>query len=326
MLSLLVLSLLNVACATAGSTAFSYFERSSVFHNGYFDRATCALDAVRAVNATAPAAGEWMPWSHNSICRIAAAGENSYGEMQDEKNYCLYSSTSFGGRRGISIITTPDRAATLAQRTSFSSYPRRVPLKPNHDPKNAPFHTGEIPGKGIGVVATRHIQQGDVLMVNSPAMLVEHNAIDAFGDEFPDLFLVPAVANLPKDHRDAYLNLSWHQDATDLGSRIQQIINTNGFDIDIDDGEDGIFFGIFTESESSSHLAVPDLGLSIPLFCFLTALDSRRHANQKCPVSRMNHDCRPNTDYIFDSETLTQSIRATRDIAPGEELTLTYIK
>jgi len=43
-------------------------------------------------------------------------------------------------------------------------------------------------------------------------------------------------------------------------------------------------------------------------------------------VSRLNHDCRPNCDYYFDHDTLTHTVRATRDIHPGEELTITYIK
>jgi SET domain-containing protein len=40
----------------------------------------------------------------------------------------------------------------------------------------------------------------------------------------------------------------------------------------------------------------------------------------------MNHDCRPNIDYIFDPKTLTQHATAVRDIMPGEELTLSYIE
>lgn len=41
-------------------------------------------------------------------------------------------------------------------------------------------------------------------------------------------------------------------------------------------------------------------------------------------VSRLNHACRPNSDYVFDSDTLTQTVFAARDIDAGEELTVTY--
>lgn len=39
----------------------------------------------------------------------------------------------------------------------------------------------------------------------------------------------------------------------------------------------------------------------------------------------MNHDCRPNVAYYFDSQTLTHQAHAVRTINPGEELTITYI-
>ncbi|OAA40633.1 lysine methyltransferase [Metarhizium rileyi] len=42
-------------------------------------------------------------------------------------------------------------------------------------------------------------------------------------------------------------------------------------------------------------------------------------------IARINHDCRPNTNYYFDENTLTQMVVASRDIAPGTELSVTYI-
>jgi hypothetical protein len=39
----------------------------------------------------------------------------------------------------------------------------------------------------------------------------------------------------------------------------------------------------------------------------------------------MNHDCRPNAHYYFDSHALTQHVHALRTILPGEEITISYI-
>ncbi|KAL1726158.1 hypothetical protein EV714DRAFT_219899 [Schizophyllum commune] len=41
-------------------------------------------------------------------------------------------------------------------------------------------------------------------------------------------------------------------------------------------------------------------------------------------LSRMNHSCRPNALYHWDSDTFSGSLRAVRDIAPGEEITVSY--
>jgi hypothetical protein len=40
---------------------------------------------------------------------------------------------------------------------------------------------------------------------------------------------------------------------------------------------------------------------------------------------RANHDCRPNANYYFDTQTLTQHVHALTTIAAGEEITITYI-
>ncbi|PHH81042.1 hypothetical protein CDD80_4346 [Ophiocordyceps camponoti-rufipedis] len=42
-------------------------------------------------------------------------------------------------------------------------------------------------------------------------------------------------------------------------------------------------------------------------------------------ISRLNHDCRPNAEYYFNANTLTQSVVATTTITPGMEITISYI-
>lgn len=44
----------------------------------------------------------------------------------------------------------------------------------------------------------------------------------------------------------------------------------------------------------------------------------------RCAVSRLNHACRPNSEYFFDDATLSQNVFAARDLSAGEELTVTY--
>lgn len=41
-------------------------------------------------------------------------------------------------------------------------------------------------------------------------------------------------------------------------------------------------------------------------------------------VSRLNHACRPNSDYFFDDATLSHNVFAARKVELGEELTVTY--
>ncbi|XMA14635.1 hypothetical protein WAI453_007426 [Rhynchosporium graminicola] len=42
-------------------------------------------------------------------------------------------------------------------------------------------------------------------------------------------------------------------------------------------------------------------------------------------AARLNHDCRPNARFAFDTSTLSHKVHAARDIMPGEELTFSYL-
>lgn len=58
----------------------------------------------------------------------------------------------------------------------------------------------------------------------------------------------------------------------------------------------------------------------------MRAVEGELSANQDSLVSRINHDCRPNTGYFFERETFKQYVYAIRDILPGEEITIAYIE
>ncbi|KAI0043641.1 hypothetical protein FA95DRAFT_1574983 [Auriscalpium vulgare] len=41
-------------------------------------------------------------------------------------------------------------------------------------------------------------------------------------------------------------------------------------------------------------------------------------------TSRINHSCAPNANFLWSAESLTGDVRALRDIAPGEQITMSY--
>ncbi|KAK3990665.1 hypothetical protein QBC44DRAFT_341776 [Cladorrhinum sp. PSN332] len=157
----------------------------------------------------------------------------------------------------------------------------------------AKYDMKEFPGKGMGLVAKEHIRRGDLVMANTVSLMIDYRAFEELPKEHYTQLQAAAVDYLPEAHREAILALSTH-DGTDRThiQRIDKIAATNAFDIDADEEDevqDHGFYVVFPE------------------------------------IARMNHDCRPNSDYYFDHDTLTQYIHATRDIFPGEELTLSYI-
>ncbi|KAK8127826.1 hypothetical protein PG984_008934 [Apiospora sp. TS-2023a] len=95
--------------------------------------------------------------------------------------------------------------------------------------------------------------------------------------------------------RSAFLKLTTHDDVATLSERVEKILEVNSFELEmVGDVQDD-------EGEKSWLAVFPD-------------------------ISRLNHACRPNAQYYFDPLTMTQHVHAVRDIYPGEEITVSYIK
>ncbi|KAK7969955.1 hypothetical protein PG996_001608 [Apiospora saccharicola] len=198
--------------------------------------------------------------------------------------YCAFTKPSFSGREGVSVVTTPERISRLAKGI-FSDEKSQARLP--HSSASS-YEDAEIPGKGIGLIATKPIRAGQRIMTRTPAVMIDRSALDALSEDVAVALLVQGVEALPTVHRDRYLNLTTHLDVPDRQMRISQIFAVNSFRTGVgDQGAD--FHSVFTE------------------------------------ISRLNHDCRPNCVYYFDPETVSNKVYAVRDIMPGEEITVSYI-
>ena len=200
------------------------------------ESAQCIYDPSNGLNLSFSESAPESPWTHVGPC-----------EKVKDLEICVYTSTSFAGQHGVSLVTSRARADAIANRPAFLS---PQPLDRPHLRPDVPFQTAAIPGKGIGLIATRLIRRGDMLMGETPAVLVDGIASDL--EDTGKGLLRHAIENLPRHHREAYLNLSSHLDTSTYESRIQQTLYTNSFDIEMEDDGGGTFYGTFTESRSSN--------------------------------------------------------------------------
>jgi hypothetical protein len=233
-----------------------------------------------SVNATLRHPTKPNPWTHNSPCYDSGSGQ-----------YCLYSSSEFAGGRGISIFSNARKAAHLLQTPAF--WATRVEKHVNQDINQTTRHRYKsvtIPGKGMGLVATEPLQLGDHIMSVTASLMLDYEVFEAIPVDELRRLQARAVDVLPPDHRERFLQLSTHAGAESHIEKVDRILATNAFDVEIDDETGSSFYVVFNE------------------------------------ISRHNHDCRPNADYHWDPETLTQHIHAVRPIAAGEEITLSYIE
>lgn len=158
----------------------------------------------------------------------------------------------------------------------------------------AKYKMERIEGKGMGVIATSFINRGELIMANTPSLMIDYGAFDDLEKEEYLALQAKAVDALPEGHREMFMRLSTHDEEGDFSylELVERVVNTNAFDIDPDQGDE--------EQEHGFYVVFPE-------------------------IARMNHDCRPNADYYYDEGRLTQWIHAVRDISPGEEVTVSYI-
>ncbi|KAK8050324.1 hypothetical protein PG994_012054 [Apiospora phragmitis] len=199
--------------------------------------------------------------------------------------YCAFTKPSFSGGEGVSVVTTPERVSRLEATGIFTDKEGQAPRLHN---SASSYEDAEVPGKGIGLVATKPIRAGQRIMTRTPAVMIDRSALDALSEDESVALLVQGVEALPSIHRDRYLNLTTHLSVASHQTRISQIFAVNSFRTGVgDQGAD--FHSVFTE------------------------------------ISRLNHDCRPNCVYYFDPDTLSNKVYAVRDIMVGEEITVSYI-
>ncbi|RDW74233.1 hypothetical protein BP5796_07675 [Coleophoma crateriformis] len=244
-----------------------------------------ASDAISCRNHTLCDAPRAQNWTSSLPC--------IKGIFSDEE-ICVFTDSNFAQGRGISLLTTPARAQFIASQPAFTNSALIKDVNPDLAqtvPTN--YKMKEIPGKGMGLEAIRHMKQGQLIMANTPSLMIDYRSFEWLPVQDHQLLQTMAVEYLPEAHQAAIMQLSTHDDVTDMPKDkiISKITSTNSFDI-IPHRED-------PEQDYKLFTLFPD-------------------------IARLNHDCRPNAAYRFDHETMTQKIHAIRDILPGEELTLSY--
>ena len=205
----------------------------------------------------------------------------------NEEEFCAYTVHEFGKDRGIYLLGSQDMVDRFPHLPAFTR-PEALDDANNFD--NPPYERRPIPGKGRGVVATRIIHPGELIFKTTPLILADSSIYDFFGPDERAELVDKLIEAIPPKRRAGFLELSSHNSDRAMH---EGILATNSFNAQIvrDPSDEG---------RSASALFVEP--------------------------SYMNHDCRPNLHYHFNSATLTQSIHAVRTIYPGEELTISYIQ
>ncbi|KAK6951975.1 hypothetical protein Daesc_006501 [Daldinia eschscholtzii] len=172
-------------------------------------------------------------WKSGGICRGARADK-----------FCVFTNEVFNRGEGVSIITTARSISTISTRPAFLT--DKAEAIDSNSKSAVPYREVEIPGKDIGLVATRAIRAGELIMARTPAIMVNENAINTLGKKVVSELLIRAADNLPSQHRESLLKLSTHGSTSDYGDKLYKILQTNSFRTGYHDGINP-FYSLFTE-------------------------------------------------------------------------------
>lgn len=169
---------------------------------------------------------QFHPWTHRPFCPA-------------ETPYCVYTSSQFQSR-GISVIAMPfsvakarnDTTAIRSLEVLLASDAATRPPSPA-EPTDRPYEIRDIPGKGKGVVATRRIPRGTVLMVEHAAVIADMvfpvRVRRVLGREM----LRRAMSRVGKESEEAILELARSSQLPGEVPAAEDVMKTNAFTVKV---------------------------------------------------------------------------------------------
>lgn len=180
-------------------------------------------------DASTSEASDWSPWSYLPYC------VKPRNKPRSSPPYCVFSSHHYRGGHGLSVITTPQLAASIADSLDDGIIPPSIRDHPSsflasRDKPGPGLEIRDLPGRGKGTVATRRISKWEVAMVAYPAVIAQMDMWEALGPDQIRAVLRQAIQQLPSEQQNIVLSL----DHSTGGALVQDILNTNIFGIELD--------------------------------------------------------------------------------------------
>ena len=201
-------------------------------------------------NETCPVAGDWSPWSHHPVC---LEPKDNKPDGSDPIN-CVFTLSTFRGNQGLSLITTPDLAASLVGSLDDSMVSPGLrnhlsgPGQAQQDGRVS-YKIQNLPGRGKGLVARRRISRHETIMVGFPVLLVRMDFIndDHYTQRQKHQMVKAGVSQLPTVQKQAVMALA----RSTGGEPILDAIRTNGFGVEVDGVQ---HLALFTDGSVSKTL------------------------------------------------------------------------
>lgn len=198
---------------------------------------TCPIDISNPIdNETVPVQDN--QWYRSDICHEVG---------QDE--ICAFTQPSFSAGHGIALVTTAQLLQKMVSLPIFADPGLKQPA--SEQPISLAYRDEQIPGKGIGLVATRPLKNSEPLLSRMPIVMVDDTAFKRLGRARLTDLLSQAIGDLPHTHQAEYLNLTTHEEVKTHDERVYEIFMKNDFITPVEGIMD--FHSVFPEGQFLSR-------------------------------------------------------------------------
>lgn len=173
----------------------------------------------------------------NQECQSNNSAVGWQGPESCSGKWCLYWNPQYNNGQGLALITTAEHAKEAATYTETEAPPPTAPET------TAPFRVAEIPGKGRGLVATRPISKGEVVMAVRPVLVVEVDAYHELPDAEARHLYTQALDKLSQTARERFMNQA--------GDDVRVKLGRNTFTVWI--GPSGRHMGAYPQASLINH-------------------------------------------------------------------------
>ncbi|PVH95960.1 SET domain-containing protein [Periconia macrospinosa] len=181
---------------------------------------------------------EYFPWTHPPICTDILQSIND--------KLCVYTNSSFANNRGISIFTTPKLSTSFANLPAFQDPTAHADININSDM----WITAELPGRGIGMTASRPLTFKDRITAYTPLFLAFMESELSTMER--EKFWSTAIQRLPMEMHNMYLNLAKVYRIESV--KYQDVVKANAFQVEVDGAN---HLALFPETSRFNHDCAP---------------------------------------------------------------------
>ncbi|ERT00888.1 hypothetical protein HMPREF1624_02122 [Sporothrix schenckii ATCC 58251] len=194
------------------------------------------------------------PWTHPVRCLKTKGSEDTPRKGHDIR-YCLYSDSVLGGLHGVSLLTAPEIAADVVSADALEDRPyyggsRHRDFVPG--PINGAYMIQPTPGKGLGVVAARKIAQGEIAMLDLPAVLLSKAFLEDTAPLPRRRLIRRGLSQLPAETQKRVFALS----TSTGGDVVDAILGTNTISLAL--GMNQLHLGLYPELSRINHACNPN--------------------------------------------------------------------